>query len=121
MDEYISRAGIIAEYDRQHQGPPGGARKIMETFPAADVVSRDVFNRMLSENDDMRAMLAQIGKKPGDSMDDVRRAKHGKWIYDCERTMDDGWTYKQRHCSKCGYQTVECDNFCQHCGAIMDA
>jgi hypothetical protein len=37
MDEYISRAGIIAEYDRQHQGPPGGARKIMETFPAADV------------------------------------------------------------------------------------
>jgi len=37
MDEHISRAGIIAEYDRQHQGPPGGARKIMETFPAADV------------------------------------------------------------------------------------
>lgn len=37
MDEYISRAGIIAEYDRQHQGPPGGARNIMETFPAADV------------------------------------------------------------------------------------
>lgn len=37
MDEYVSRAGIIAEYDRQHQGPPGGARKIMETFPAADV------------------------------------------------------------------------------------
>ena len=36
-NEYISRAGIIAEYDRQHQGPPGGARKIMETFPAADV------------------------------------------------------------------------------------
>lgn len=37
MDEYISRAGIIAEYDRQHQGPPGRAREIMETFPAADV------------------------------------------------------------------------------------
>ena len=37
MDEYISRAGIISEYDRQHQGSPGGARKIMETFHAADV------------------------------------------------------------------------------------
>lgn len=36
-NDYISRAGIIAEYDRQHQGPPGGARKIMETFPSADV------------------------------------------------------------------------------------
>ena len=44
----------------------------METFPAADVVSRDAFNRILAENDDMRTMLAQIGKKPGDSMDDVR-------------------------------------------------
>ena len=36
-DEYVSRTGIIAEYDRQHKGPPGGARKIMETYPAADV------------------------------------------------------------------------------------
>lgn len=50
---------------------------------------------------------------------DVRPAAHGQWIYDCERTMGDGWTYKQRHCSECGYQTVECDNFCQHCGADM--
>ena len=37
MDDYISRAGIIAKYDRKHKGPPGGARKIMETFPSADV------------------------------------------------------------------------------------
>ena len=50
---------------------------------------------------------------------DVRPAVRGQWIYDCERTMGDGWTYKQRHCSKCGYQTVKCNNFCQHCGADM--
>ncbi len=36
--EYISREEILAEYDRQHKGPAGGARKIMETWPAADVV-----------------------------------------------------------------------------------
>ena len=35
--EYISREEILAEYDRQHKGPAGGARKIMETWPAADV------------------------------------------------------------------------------------
>lgn len=49
MDDYISRQADIAgdcvsrqylldEYDRQHQGPPGGARKIIEEAPAADVV-----------------------------------------------------------------------------------
>lgn len=36
--DYISREEILAEYDRQRKGPAGGARKIMETWPAADVV-----------------------------------------------------------------------------------
>ena len=36
--DYISREEIIAEYDRQHKGPAGRARKIMEAWPAADVV-----------------------------------------------------------------------------------
>ena len=38
MTEYISRQYLLAEYDRQHQGPPGGARKIIEEAPAEDVV-----------------------------------------------------------------------------------
>lgn len=36
MDDLISRAYVLAEYDRQHKGPPGGARKIMEEAPAVD-------------------------------------------------------------------------------------
>lgn len=38
MSDLISRAYVLAEYDRQHQGPPGGARKIMEEAPAVDAV-----------------------------------------------------------------------------------
>lgn len=38
MTEYISRQYLLDEYDRQHQGPPGGARKIIEEAPAEDVV-----------------------------------------------------------------------------------
>lgn len=38
MKEYISRDYLLGEYDRQHQGPPGGARKIIAEAPAADVV-----------------------------------------------------------------------------------
>ena len=37
MDEYVSRGYLLNEYDRQHQGPPGGARKIIVDAPAADV------------------------------------------------------------------------------------
>ena len=38
MTEYISRQYLLGEYDRQHQGPPGGARKIIAEAPAEDVV-----------------------------------------------------------------------------------
>ena len=34
MDDLISRKALIAEYDRVHIGPPGGARKLMEDAPA---------------------------------------------------------------------------------------
>lgn len=37
-DDYISRKALLAEYDRVHVGPPGGARKLIEEAPAADVV-----------------------------------------------------------------------------------
>ena len=38
MKDYVSRDYLLGEYDRQHQGPPGGARKIIAEAPAADVV-----------------------------------------------------------------------------------
>ena len=36
--DLISRKALIAEYDRVHIGPPGGARKLMEEAPAVDAV-----------------------------------------------------------------------------------
>jgi DNA-directed RNA polymerase subunit RPC12/RpoP len=38
MAEYINREALLAEYDRVHVGPAGGARKLIEEAPAADVV-----------------------------------------------------------------------------------
>ena len=38
MNDLISRKALIAEYDRVHIGPPGGARKLMEEAPAVDAV-----------------------------------------------------------------------------------
>lgn len=35
-NDLISRKALIAEYDRVHIGPPGGARKLMEDAPTVD-------------------------------------------------------------------------------------
>ena len=37
MAEYIEREALLAAYDKAHVGPAGGARKLIEEAPAADV------------------------------------------------------------------------------------
>lgn len=82
MDEYVSREAAIAKIREEGVYGSGYSNEEREdnvvdmitSIPASDVVSRDVFNRLLVENDTMRAQLALIGKKLGDSMDDVRLA-----------------------------------------------
>lgn len=37
MDEYLKRSDLLAEYDRQHKGPPGEARRLIAEAPAAAV------------------------------------------------------------------------------------
>lgn len=38
MSDLISRAALLAEYDKHHVGAPGGARKLIEEAPAVDAV-----------------------------------------------------------------------------------
>ena len=40
--DLVSRQYLLDEYDRQHEGPPGGARKIIEEAPAVDVPDKNV-------------------------------------------------------------------------------
>lgn len=35
--DYVSRQWLLTEYDKRHKGPSGGARKMIEEAPAADV------------------------------------------------------------------------------------
>lgn len=36
--DYVSRQWLLKEYDKRHEGPPGGARKLIEEAPpVADV------------------------------------------------------------------------------------
>ena len=41
MGDLISRQALLAEYDRAHKGPPGGARKLIEAAPDALIKCRD--------------------------------------------------------------------------------
>lgn len=38
VKEFIERRALIARYDAEHVGPPGRARELITTAPAADVV-----------------------------------------------------------------------------------
>lgn len=42
----IDADALLAEYDRQHEGEPGKARKLIEDAPAIDRPTRSQFKRM---------------------------------------------------------------------------
>lgn len=91
---------------------------MIDRVPAADVVARDCYDRVLAENDTMRKQLAQIGKKTGDKMDDVRQVVRAHWIYH----EDDYGDYYE--CSNCHdeyvvYEGDMCWKHCPTCGAEM--
>lgn len=91
MTDLISRAYILAEYDRQHKGPPGGARKIMEDAPAVDAAPV-VHGRW-------------IGWR-----------HHWAWLV-CDQCNEKMLVRKSNH----GYIQQFPHNFCPNCGAKMDA
>ena len=49
-DDYVSRQWLIDEYFRRHKGPPGGALKIIEEAPAADVEPKRKTGTWTEEN-----------------------------------------------------------------------
>ena len=63
MARYTDIDKLIAEYDRVHIGPPGGARKLMEDVPIADVVEvvrcKDCLHYMEMEGYDYKGKKAR--------------------------------------------------------------
>jgi hypothetical protein len=49
MPRYTDIDNLIAEYDRVHVGPAGGARKLMTEAPIADVVPRAEVAKIFEE------------------------------------------------------------------------
>lgn len=49
MARYTDIDKLIAEYDRVHIGPAGGARKLMVEAPIADVVPREEIEKIFQD------------------------------------------------------------------------
>ena len=105
-DDLISRAYVLAEYDRQHKGPPGGARKIMVEAPAVDAVPV-VHARWFYKDRHRKTCRQYTGY---DDMGEVHTI-----------TVIEESEGKEPYCSECGAQAAESFiNFCPNCGAKMD-
>ena len=90
--EYIECKALLARYDAEHVGPPGRARELMATAPAADVAPV-VHGRWIG--------IDSSFWKPTHSSDIPVFRK----------------TYR---CSECGRRTAIAENYCPNCGAKMD-
>ena len=86
----IDASALIAEYDRVHIGPPGGARKLMEDAPTVDAV--EVVHGRWEEH----------------PRDTFARENH------CEKIRcTHCWHFFYRHYG-------DGKNYCPNCGAKMD-
>lgn len=77
--ELIDRRALIAEYDRVHIGPAGGARKLMEDAPAVDAAP--IMHGAWKFHKDGSGTCSECGF-----------TAKGVWDYD-------GW---QNYCGHCG-------------------
>ena len=92
---YINREELLAEYDRQHIGEPGRARKLIEDAPSADVVP------------------VKHGK-----WETVEFCEEDELLFELFNQDN------PRRCSECGFSYINFDtkgyNFCPNCGAKME-
>lgn len=127
-NDYIRRGdAVYAVHERilqigyQNDALVLSIRQAVRDVAPSDVVTRDAFNRILAENDDMRAQLAKIGKKPGDEMSDVRRIRNDRWVLDSD--PGEPWRYSCPVCGKTCKETVMGRprwNYCPMCGTLLE-
>ena len=121
MARYIDADKLIAEYDRVHEGPAGGARKLMVDAPTADVVEAKAIAQLKWERDTAIEQLQSYGVGFCEDKE-LAEVKHGEWhlLKDCAN--------EGVYCSVCSKKVYKTDYanqkiksaYCPNCGAKMD-
>ena len=84
MARYIDADKLIAEYDRVHVGPAGGARKLMVDAPTADVVPRSEYDAVVSAVDNSTKEFLKLHDK---YQDIKREAENYKSIAEYQQKL----------------------------------
>ena len=92
MARLIDADALLAEYDRQHEGEPGKARKLIEDAPTIDRPTRSQFKRM----------AVQLG---------YERVVHCK---DCKYWQDNNDGYPHEECRWWHGETPDSNDFCSY-------
>ena len=92
MGRLIDADDLLAEYDRQHEGEPGKARKLIEDAPTIDRPTRSQFKRM----------AVQLG---------YEKVVHCK---DCKYWQDNNDGYPHEECRWGHGETPDADDFCSY-------
>lgn len=116
MGSYIDRQKLEAHFDPCISGKTAyTADEVLYTiqvFPAADVVSKDVYDQIKWERDIAIETLREHGLELGERAD-VQSVVHAHW-----RRLSDTWC----KCSHCGHEMLRSEPrvYCPVCGAKMD-
>ena len=99
----IDKEKLIAEYDRVHQCPPGGARKLMEDAPVVDRWI-PVTKEMPEEKDTWFAKFWGTDKwsefmfrRKSELVEVTVELEDGTRYTDASRTHDGKWDVEERH------------------------
>lgn len=128
MAEYIEREAVL-KLKRKMNGADFGGEfwdeavlcEDIRNIPAADVVSREVFEQVRWERDTALQTLQEHGIGLGQKAD-VVEVKHGEWVEVKQIGRNSRHIqYTTKQCSVCGYWNGrKKTNYCPHCGAKMD-
>ena len=92
--------------------------------PAADVISKGLYEQIKWERDVALAQLEEYGVSLGEKAD-VAEVRHGKWIgidssfWKPTHSSDIPVFRKTYRCSECRRRTAIAENYCPNCGAYM--
>ena len=119
MAEYIERDCLIDMIAERNRNTCNGKmsciqmKRMVESIPAADVVSRCDYNQAAWERDQaIKQLREDYGVGLGEKKSvDVSPVRYGRWIY-----HDDGVIT----CSECGNGESRNSHYCRYCGAKMD-
>ena len=104
MARYIDADKLIAEYDRVHIGPAGGARKLMVDAPTADVVPRGEYDELVYK---LECFLCHVtGSRLSKHTYDLRTME--TVATDCiNETYNDGFGEGYKECASMIFKEIE--------------